>query len=504
VGQTFHTFARAVRPARVLSATRWTPRCRAAKPSNIVVTPDWQAKSLDFGLALHPQRRVTVPGTIPGTVGSVAPEQARDPQTVDARADLFGLGATMYWALTGREPFANTGDPIHDLHQRLTAPPPDIRRFRPELPEDLGDLIGRMLSTDPDRRPPSGRVVAISLSGLARWAAYLGDEFAVEEAGDGEALQSRRSYRPALPHARVLRMVVNCGDGRCPVREGLQDDAGLKSRGFEIAGEVNGEGRAVAGFARGFGVAAALPGEPGDGRQLQAHAGQKIRLEGVGQKVRREARPGVRDAQPHEFAGSDVAGGDRQRAAGRQRVQGSRHQVRQRLLDLPGVGTNGPESGGQVGPESHARREQRPQSRLGVGHDPAEVEHAGREHLPAAKGEELPGQVGRPFAGLENLRGVRPQRVARGEVLEQHVAVAVDDGEQVVQVVGDAPGQPGQGGQRRRPAGRRPTATGRGRPLGFAAGVRPLVVENSHEVSGSAWPGGDSLAPTSCPVAPPS
>ena len=82
---------------------------RDIKPGNILITPDWQAKVLDFGLARIPTRNVTEPGTLLGTVGYMSPEQARDPSAIDSRADLFSLGATMYWALTGREPYHRPG-----------------------------------------------------------------------------------------------------------------------------------------------------------------------------------------------------------------------------------------------------------------------------------------------------------------------------------------------------------------------------------------------------------
>lgn len=144
---------------------------RDIKPSNILITPDWQAKLLDFGLALQPQHRMTEPGTLLGTVGYMAPEQIQTPHLVDARADLFSLGATMYWALTGKDPYPESGNTLRDLTQRLTAGAADVRQVRPEVPQELSNLIAKLTDPDPDRRYQSARSLAGTLAGLTKWVA---------------------------------------------------------------------------------------------------------------------------------------------------------------------------------------------------------------------------------------------------------------------------------------------------------------------------------------------
>ncbi|MFO0806419.1 MAG: protein kinase [Gemmataceae bacterium] len=142
---------------------------RDIKPSNIIVTPDWQAKVLDFGLARVPNKNMTEAGTLLGTVGYMAPEQARDPHGVDARADLWSLGATLYWALTGREPYPESGNPVRDLHRRFTTTPDPVHVVRPEIPLELSELVAKLMDNDPDKRHASARVVATALTGFTLW-----------------------------------------------------------------------------------------------------------------------------------------------------------------------------------------------------------------------------------------------------------------------------------------------------------------------------------------------
>ena len=127
---------------------------RDIKPSNLLRTASGQVKIIDLGLALHYENedeRVTREGTTVGTVDYMAPEQARDSRATSVQSDIYSLGCTFYYLLTGVAPFPG-GDVTDKLTRHATAPPPDVRDLRPDVPEPLSIVLKRMMAKQPRDR----------------------------------------------------------------------------------------------------------------------------------------------------------------------------------------------------------------------------------------------------------------------------------------------------------------------------------------------------------------
>ncbi|MBL8799468.1 MAG: protein kinase [Planctomycetia bacterium] len=130
---------------------------RDLKPSNIMVMPDDHVKVLDLGLALmqgecDAERTMAGgQGYVVGTLDYLAPEQAEDPLKVDARTDIYSLGCTLYYTLTGTTPFPGGNALQKMLRHRCDAPKP-VNEINPSVPPGFAALLTRMIAKKPEQR----------------------------------------------------------------------------------------------------------------------------------------------------------------------------------------------------------------------------------------------------------------------------------------------------------------------------------------------------------------
>jgi serine/threonine-protein kinase len=139
---------------------------RDLKPGNILVGPDLEPKVLDFGLALQAEQkenRVTSVGDVVGTPDYLSPEQTRaGASPVDARSDVFALGAVFYEMLTGAVPFH--GETYSELVEGIRERDPALpRRVNPAVPGELQNICLKALEKNPADRYPSARELADDL-----------------------------------------------------------------------------------------------------------------------------------------------------------------------------------------------------------------------------------------------------------------------------------------------------------------------------------------------------
>lgn len=139
---------------------------RDVKPGNVLLSYEGKVKLTDLGIAREAGSVLTEAGNGLGTLNFMAPEQLGRASDADARSDLYGLGATLYFALVGAPPFRLGQNLKRSIQIVRTQRPPPPSALRPEIPEWIDDLVLKLLAKDPDER---GQSAAELLPAFARW-----------------------------------------------------------------------------------------------------------------------------------------------------------------------------------------------------------------------------------------------------------------------------------------------------------------------------------------------
>lgn len=182
---------------------------RDLKPSNIHITPHDHAVVLDLGLALiagetgTDREIIGGEGYVVGTMDYIAPEQIQDATRIDPRADIYSLGASIYYALTGRPPFAG-GTALEKLHRHRNEEPTPVHEVNPDVPITFAMIVHKMMAKNLERRYPSAAAVRKE---LLKWAEKE-PALPRDRPGDREYAEAVDSLRSTEPSADLADEVI--------------------------------------------------------------------------------------------------------------------------------------------------------------------------------------------------------------------------------------------------------------------------------------------------------
>ena len=139
---------------------------RDLKAENILINQRKVAKITDLGIAKSQDFNATLTDHVAGSYCSMSPEQAMG-ESLDFKSDLFSFGILAYQLLCGAHPFGDTNNKLQLMQRIISHPPIAPSKHNPDLPPEINDLLGQLLSKDPDKRPDNTHWVAAQLEKLS-------------------------------------------------------------------------------------------------------------------------------------------------------------------------------------------------------------------------------------------------------------------------------------------------------------------------------------------------
>jgi tRNA A-37 threonylcarbamoyl transferase component Bud32 len=199
---------------------------RDVKPANVFLTHDdsqngegFVVKLVDFGVAMMPE--LGEQHEVAGTPAYMSPEQVRGERGIDARADLYAVGAVLFELIAGRPPHVGVTR-VATLARMVTTRAPRLTELKRNVPWPIDELVAQLLALSPDERPKSATEVAETLRGLAA---------RLDELTEGDPSDAGRSSRLGSSSSRLVSSVVGLHLGDTAKRDAAI--AHLKQQGAD-------------------------------------------------------------------------------------------------------------------------------------------------------------------------------------------------------------------------------------------------------------------------------